>query len=238
MRRRSHLRFTLRTLLLAITALCIWLGIHTQRASRQKAIVEEIQKNVGSVTYDFEYDPKGRAARGESWVPRWLRDRLGIDFFHNVKQVHTRERTLLPKVASFSSLEELTIWDHELTDTDLEPLRGHRRLKILRLASDQHTTLSGDYPDTTLIGDPGLQLIGELPALEEAAIDGYHITGKGLVELAKSRSLRSIYVEQCDAAVEPSATEPLRSLKTVERLWIRKWVQHQGDVDLARRGKW
>lgn len=238
MKPRSRLRFTLRTLLLVITALCIWLGIHTQRARRQKGVVMEIQKNIGSVTYDFEYDPKGRSGNGESWVPPWLRDRLGIDLFHTIKQVHTRERTLLPKIASLSSLEELIIWDHELADHHLEPLRGHRRLKVLRVASDLHATLPGDYPDTTLLGDPALQLIGDLPALEEVAIDGYHITGRGLADLAKSRTLRSVYVEQCDAAVEPSAIEPFHSSQTLQRLWIRKWVQDQRDVDLARWGKW
>lgn len=235
MKRRFSLRFTLRTLLLLVTMLCIWLGIHTQRARRQKELVEEIQRNIGSVEYDFEYRAGGK---GKSWAPKWLLDRLGIDFFHGVKQVHTRERKLLPKLAAMPALVELIIWDHELTDTDLAALRGHPRLQSFRVASDLHATLPGDYPDTTLVGDSSLKLIGELPALEEVAIDGYHITDQGLADLAKSRTLRSIFVDQCDASVTPAAAEPFRERKTVEKLWLRKWVEHQGDVNLAKWGTW
>ena len=235
---QPRLRFTLRTLLLGVTVFCVWLGIHAHRAREQKKLVEEIQKNIGSVSYDYENWNAPPGQRGESWVPRWLRERLGVDFFHTIKQVHTRERKLLPRIAQLSSLTELEIWDHELTDEDLEPLRGHSRLKALRVASDLHATLSGDYPDTTLLGDPSLALVGKLPALEEVALDGYHFTGKGLVDLAKSRSLRSIYVDHCDETVQPSAIEPFRDAERVDRLWIRKWVEHQGDVDLAQWGRW
>jgi hypothetical protein len=234
-RKPSYLRFTLRTLLITITGICIWLGIHTQRARWQAALVDKVEKTYGSVEYDYQF---GKQGKGTSWTPTWLRKRLGDSFFHSLKQVHTRNRKLIPELAQCGNLEELIVWDYELTDKDLKGIAGHRRLRRLTIQSNMHNSLPGDYPDTTQIGDPSLRLIGELPVLEEAYVDGYHITDRGLADLAKSSSLRSVYVAQCDESVQPSACEPLRERSNFERLWIRKWVEHEGRKDVVKWGKW
>ena len=51
-------RFSLRTLLLLIAVLCVWLGIQVNAARRQREAVAAIQSAGGSVVYDYEIVPR------------------------------------------------------------------------------------------------------------------------------------------------------------------------------------
>src|SRR5690349_20428401 len=85
-------RFKLRTLLLAITALGVWMGLYVMPARRQAEAVAEVRKLGGWVLYDFEFDPTvpdtSRKPNAQSRVPRWLLDRAGLDLFHSVVRVN------------------------------------------------------------------------------------------------------------------------------------------------------
>lgn len=232
--RRWPVRFTLRTLLLVVTILCVWLAIHTQRASWQRQLVQQIQKSWGEVEYVQKVQSSLRPGGRPSHVPSWLLKSLGEDFFYDIKSVTTRDAGLLPKIAALSHLEELTISDHDLTDDELAALRGHRGLKRVRIQSDLHTTLPGDYPDTTQIGDRSLAVLGELPALEEVYVSGYHFTARGLADLARGPRLMKVYVDCCDESVNPSAAEPFRKNPAIRSVILRRWVEHRGEEDVVR----
>src|SRR6478752_1724301 len=106
--KRRWFRFSLRTLLLIITALCVWLGMQVNAARRQKEVVDAIVKAGGRVGYDYEVTPSfilstsatQRRLLAHSMAPKydinpnatpsspaWLRDRIGADYFHNVISV-------------------------------------------------------------------------------------------------------------------------------------------------------
>ena len=72
-------RFRLRTLLLAITVLGVWMGWYVMAARRQAEAVAQVRKLGGWVLYDFEFDPTvigtSRKPSAQSWVPSWLLDR-------------------------------------------------------------------------------------------------------------------------------------------------------------------
>ena len=53
------LRFRLRTLMLLVTLLSIWLGLVTARARRQQAAVDAIRKLGGTVYYDYQLKKAG-----------------------------------------------------------------------------------------------------------------------------------------------------------------------------------
>src|SRR5262245_37023780 len=85
------MRYSLRTLLIAITMLGIWMGVEVRGARRQAFAVSEIKKLGGWVLYDFEFDPQVGSSRnlnGRSWVPRWVSARTGLDWFHTVVAVN------------------------------------------------------------------------------------------------------------------------------------------------------
>src|SRR5262245_15562709 len=85
-------RFNLRTLLLAMTALGVWMGWYVTAARRQAEAVAEVRRLGGWVLYDFEFDPTvrgtSRIPNAQSRVPQWLVDRAGLDMFHSVAHVN------------------------------------------------------------------------------------------------------------------------------------------------------
>jgi hypothetical protein len=89
---RHWLRFTLRTLLIAVTMLALSLGWRVNRANRQREVVRLIQNSGGSVKYDFEYEPGGATPNDASWAPRWALDLAGVDFVHHVVYVELGQR--------------------------------------------------------------------------------------------------------------------------------------------------
>ncbi|WP_254509814.1 hypothetical protein [Anatilimnocola floriformis] len=72
--------FSVRTLLLLTTLLCVGLAIWTYRANRQKRLVASLHGVGARVVYDYVIVPRG-AKLGE---PFWLSRSLGQDYFHNV----------------------------------------------------------------------------------------------------------------------------------------------------------
>ena len=94
-RRPRWLRFSLRTLLVVMTVLCVWLGWKVNAARRQKEAVDAILKAGGTAIYDFqEVVPKSRPTdiafdpNAVPWEPHWLDTLIGRDFIH--KRHHRR----------------------------------------------------------------------------------------------------------------------------------------------------
>src|SRR5262245_39529566 len=87
------LRISLRTLLILVTAFCVWLGIKVNHARRQQAAVQKVEELGGLVYYDYEcrdvpgedlgsVDPSAQLR-----APQWLLNRLGQDYFATVVKV-------------------------------------------------------------------------------------------------------------------------------------------------------
>src|SRR5947209_3607170 len=83
---RRALRFSLRTLLVAVTLFCLWMGSVCNRANRQRRIVEAITANGGVVRYDTVTDEDGRDLPNAPApaAPEWLRNLIGRDYFDTV----------------------------------------------------------------------------------------------------------------------------------------------------------
>ncbi len=83
--KKRWLRFSLRTMLMLMTILCVWLGFKVHRAERQKAAIAWVESVGGAVSYDYEFDEVGvlfgHCDQSGEWVsdstlprPRWLRE--------------------------------------------------------------------------------------------------------------------------------------------------------------------
>jgi hypothetical protein len=229
--RRLPLRFTLRLALVAITLLCIGLAVWTQRAREQRRIVQHIDVAYGSVDYDYEQIPTPKLPTARSPVPQWLLDRLGVDFFHSVVRAHVRGKVDMEQVSRLTSLRELTIWKHDLTDEQFAHVARLRNLQVLIVQSDMHASLPGDYPDTTQIGDASLAVVADLPNLQRVYLDGTRFGPEGLARLAESASLRDVCVNCCDERVRPEHAEPFRG--RANKLKLRTWTEGIGQKTLA-----
>jgi hypothetical protein len=72
-RKRRWLQFSLRTLLVAVTLLAVWLGLWTDRARRQRVAVQRVRELGGDIRYDYE-NQKGGQPPGPEWLRRLLGD--------------------------------------------------------------------------------------------------------------------------------------------------------------------
>ncbi len=95
--KRRFFRFSLRTLMIVVTVFCIWLGWQVYTARQQREAIIVIQNLGGWVYYDFQiFDTASRPGstyenfdlNAESWVPTFLLNRSGHDFFHHVVHVN------------------------------------------------------------------------------------------------------------------------------------------------------
>ncbi len=82
-RKRRWLRFSLRTFLVVVTLVCVWLGWKINSARKQKQAVEAIQAIGGTALYDFEVDSDGEPIQPNP-EPSWLAKWIGKDYVHNV----------------------------------------------------------------------------------------------------------------------------------------------------------
>ena len=74
-------RFSLRTLLVLVTACCLFLGWFSwwsEQARQQQRAVAWVKEQGGDVTYDGELDDETFGS-GKRLIPQRLRDWLGID---------------------------------------------------------------------------------------------------------------------------------------------------------------
>jgi hypothetical protein len=80
---RRWFQYSLRSFLVVVTALAVWLGVVVNRAREQREAVKAIEALGGDVIYEGE-DP---FADAEPSGPAWLRRVVGNDFFDAVDVV-------------------------------------------------------------------------------------------------------------------------------------------------------
>lgn len=146
-RKRRRFQYSLRTLLVLMTATAIWLGIKVDQARRQQRAVEHIRACGGSVAYQAELpnQTSRRLAFSRSpLAPEWLRRFLGIDLIAHVREVrlygppklHDADLAVLE---ALPGLEGLIISGDNITDDELAHLGNLHQLQELEIASPQVT---------------------------------------------------------------------------------------------------
>jgi hypothetical protein len=182
--KRGWLRYSLRTLLVATTVLCIWLGIKVNSARRQHDAVNAILKSGGEVVFDYQMVPEGKpreflldpiAAPSE---PAWLLKWLSLDYFHEVVGV-----VLGP--------------EHAIPKTDFVRLADLRKLIRLQLAGAKIVLPDGG---TRLIQAADLPPLGTFHGLRELMIDHAEIDGTCVTDLAANLKVLALAVTHVDDA--------------------------------------
>ena len=179
--RRRWFRFSLRTLLVVITVLCVWLGLKVNAARRQKDAVEAILKLGGSVQYDYQtvapiplkvidYNFDRNALPPG---PAWLRERLGGEYFSSVLgvTVESRDHTLAISTADLAELAKLP--SLKLLSADDVDDAGLEQIGKL-------TSLEGLYLESKQITDGGLKHLQNLASLEVLDLNGTGISSDGI----------------------------------------------------------
>jgi len=193
--RRRWFRFSLRTALVTVALLSVWLGVKVQEARRQQSAVAAMLKLGVWIDYDYEYDPQN--ANPGHYVPNatpsgpaWLRRMLGDDFFRSVYTVSFPQSfdanpvtdADLQRLEGFARLNTLVLHGTRVTDAGLANLKGFTSLEDL------------DLRDTS-VTDAGLGQIGGLSKLELLWLSGTQVTDAGLEQLTGLPHLRGLWLQ-------------------------------------------
>ena len=84
---RRWLGFSLRTLFVVVTALAVWLGYQTNRATKQRRAVERLQELQVQIIYDWQNNRGDFGTiipNASPPAPDWLRRLVGEHYFTRV----------------------------------------------------------------------------------------------------------------------------------------------------------
>ena len=134
---RRYLRFSLRGVVIVVVLIGCGLGWIVSSARRQRAMVLAIEKSGGGVQYDWQYRNGGSFALASSAWPKWLLDRLPVDYFHGVTWVLLGNGGIsdpgMLRIGDLKQLEELHIRGSQWTDAGLANLRLLPKLRRLHI---------------------------------------------------------------------------------------------------------
>ena len=226
--KRRWFRFSLRTLLLAITIVAVWLGLTVNAARRQRAAVNALQGSGVTVMYDYmETAPRTWSTSGEPSGPEWLRKTLGMDYFHHPVYASVRSRPepdeeVIGALNALPRLKTLLFMGDSISDETFENLQPMENLEELHITAAQVTDhglkqllkfpqlrwlILNDLP----ISDAGCATLAQLAQLEELRIYGSDVSDESLIHLKKLHKLRRLTITKTRITYE-GAEELRRAL--------------------------
>jgi hypothetical protein len=212
---RRSLRFSLRSLLLLTTVLCVWLGWQAHRAHEQQAALAFLRGvPVGSIKYDRRAE--------ELSVPNWLRESIGDNFFRSVVEVHLTDSVTsenLPEIVSqlrrLPKLETVYLWHARVSDDDLRHLTPLTQISHLGLyfpwqpvtgTGVQHIAEMQNIRQLWLIGNSisneSLAFVPRFRRLETLNVGGSRISDDGICRLTACPRLKQLTLNSCDCTDE------------------------------------
>lgn len=224
---RPWARISLKTVLLIVAVLCVWLAVFAKKARNQQLAIDRIDELGGIYLYEFEeYDAKKNEYFLNPFGPDWVYDLIGIDYAGSVISADfSRDEECNPSNDDLSVLNNLPDLRglflekcKQIDDDGLIHLAGLSELEELSLTGTnvinnglRHITSLRelrilDLSNTPLF-DSGLKHIGELPNLEFLDLTNTRITKQGLKHLDGLTSLTGLRVP---AAISDEDILPLK----------------------------
>jgi internalin A len=183
---KRFLQFGMRGLLVFVLVIGAGLGWIVRDAHVQRDAVAAIQAAGGKVMYDWEWSDGKDIPGGKPWAPRWLVDRIGVDYFGHVTAAvahHMSAATsdaVIAQVGRLTRIQSLNLHDSPISDSGLVHLKGLKNLRVILLYR-------------THVSDAGLVHLKGLTNLSALQVDGTQVTDAGVKELARALpSLRII----------------------------------------------
>jgi len=225
--KRRWFRFSLRTILVVITFLCIWLAVKFSAARRQHEAVKAILEVGGNVLYDYQRDTDGKFLHDTNGRiieepdppgPTWIRKLFGDDFIVNVVEVGIPDSTdekliaLSPHLKQLPKLRRLFVGhSNKLTDSGVKSLENLTQINELYLGADPNLTGKSLFFLRQLrhlrtleifdsqIDNQSLSNLDGLDELERLEISSTRVADDGLPHLANLKKLK--YLGLCGDAI-------------------------------------
>jgi len=210
-------RLSVRALMIFVLVSCCGLGWLAHRARAQRDAIAVIRGAGGQFYYDYQYAGATFPKSPKSWVPGWLRDAIGDDFFHHVAWVRVEGEGFggreLAALGALDRVEALGVVETDVDDAGLVCLKGRTRLKSLWLGGNRIT-------------DAGLTALGlgDMPSLELLEVRSTGVSKSWLQKIRQEMPRLMIL----DDGPSHRFVKP-RSPREIERIRsIRRWSATSG----------
>lgn len=177
--KRHWCQFSVRTVLVVVLALTFplkWFVARTERATRQRKAVEDVERCGGIVTYQYELPTERNLVPGAKPPGSvWLWKSFGVDFVSDVvaiEFVHKVADADMVHLRNLTAIRDLSLWGTGVTDSGLENLKGLTALENLCLRQ-------------TAITDVGLERVKTLVNLRLLNLEGTKVTDEGVRKLQR-----------------------------------------------------
>ncbi len=226
--RRRFLQFSLRTLLVVMTVLAVWLGTWLDRGRREKAAVEALrQKGYVGIHYDYQVDSNGKRVTNASPPgPGWAHKFLGEHCFTRVVRMSSTYYDLddeaLAHAAQFRCLRIL------YNNVGMVSVAEFR----MSWSSPENYAASGSVPDP--VTDEGLARLRHLTRLETLILVGTKVTDDGLQHVTRLRRLTRLKISSPN--ITDQGIPHLLKLKNLKELCVSGTsISEAGVAELRRR---
>jgi hypothetical protein len=199
---RIRLSLSLRTLLMLILVIALWLGWRVDKAHRQSHAISQVEKYNGYVRFDYEYLNGKEIPNPEPKGPKWLRQHLGDDYFREVSRV--------------------IYVDQPLSDATLAPLTDLSAIEELRFLTRMHHGKDPVDPPPGLerLTESGLSRLEALTRLRRVEFYDMELTGSMLRHLNRSTQLEELKVFEGDGIEGGISDEGMPPLGAMPRLRV------------------
>ena len=247
--RRRRLRFSVRALMLLVLMVAVILGRQVNQARRQRDAVAAIRRYGGWVQYDYEFINDTFIFRRTPLAPKWLRRRLGDEYFQDVYGVdlayqraggtgrwqenpHSSD-DVMAHLEAFPRLRVLRVHKGQATDAAMKHVGNLTSLEELTMEDAE----VGDTGVACLKGlrnlknidisnsrmtDAGLGCLSRLPKVEELGLQGHRFTDAGLSSLSGRTNLKGLYLGLGGAGITDAGMSHLKGLANLETLDLQK----------------
>jgi hypothetical protein len=212
--RRRWLRFSLRTLVVAVTLFCLWLGVTSNRANQQRRAVDALRAAGAEILYDYQVNEDGGHDLSKPLPPPpgpdWLRNIIGLDYFATAVcvDVHPQDDITdetFDSLANLPHLRRVSIVGLGVTDARIARLGNLKELHTL-------------FVRNSSITDGGWELLEHLPQLKRLRLDGPNVSDSTLGHVKVLVELTHLYL--IDNQVSDSGLKNLEGLSQLEVLWL------------------
>jgi hypothetical protein len=230
---KRFLRFSLATVLLAITVIGIWLGSVVRDVHRKERVAAEITRLDGQITTE-------PVARFPNF--RWLREFLGDAYYNDIQRINlTGSKATDATVELLSQLRSVDQLDLAQTKITDEALQHVSRMESLRALTISFNDISNDalpllarLPelifldlDVTRVTDDGLEALKEFPKIYHVKLYGNPITNQGCKILSEIKTIGEL--DLGNTQITDDGLAYLAELPALQRLRLDQMITGSGE---------